>query len=93
MKIEHTRVSQDGHQKATSPQRVTYWSIAHDGKQYQIQQETNSSGRRLDFHYYYADRCCICISADLSQVSANSVSFVDITLAVMLAKFVKQDAA
>lgn len=93
MKIEHTRVSQDGHQKATSPRKTTYWSIEHDGKQYQIQQETDSSGRRLRYQYY-ADRVtCIEVSSDLSMVSASSASFVDITLAVMLAKFVKEVAA
>lgn len=93
MKIEHTRVSQDGHQSITSPQKNTYWSIEHHGKQYQIQQETDSCGRPLDFQYYVNRLCCITISPDLSKVSASSASFVDITLAVMLAKFVKEQNA
>lgn len=93
MKIEHTRVSQDGHQKVTSPQKITYWSIAHNGKQYQIQQETDSSGRPREYQYYVDRATCIKVSSDLSAVSASLASFVDITLAVMLAKFVKEEAA
>jgi len=93
VKIEHTRVSQDGHQRVTSPRKTTYWSIEHDGKQYQIQQETDSSGRPHEYEYRVDRVTYIKVSSDLSTVSASLASFVDITLAVMLAKFVKENAA
>lgn len=90
MKIEHTRVSHDG---LISPQKTTYWTVEHDGKQYQIQQEVNSSGRPLDYEYHVNRLRIVKVAHDLSTVSASSTSFVDITLAVMLAKFVKENAA
>lgn len=94
MKIEHTRVSQDGHARLASPQKTTYWSIEHEGKQYQLQQETNSAGRRLNFEYYVSQpRRCVSITPELTLVSASEVSFIDITLAVMLAKFIKEQDA
>ena len=93
MKIEHTRVSQDGHQRVASPQKTTYWTVEHDGKQYQIQQETDSSGRHHDYEYHVNQFLIVKVARDLSTVSASSTSFVDITLAVMLAKFVKENAA
>jgi len=93
VKIEHTRVSQDGHQRVTSPKKTTYWTVEHDGKQYQIQQETDSSGRPHDYEYHVNRLRIVKVAHDLSTVSASLTSFVDITLAVMLAKFVKENAA
>ncbi|AZS06538.1 hypothetical protein [Alteromonas phage ZP6] len=95
MKIEHTRT----HGFNSSPAGATWWVVEHNNKQYSIKQETNSLGVKGPYQYRPSepyvygvekDPIKVTIMGGVARVRAIESDFVDVTLAVQLAKFIEE---
>lgn len=92
MKIEHTRLA--GFDR--SPEGTTWLTIEHGGNQYVVKRETNSSGMKGPYQYrpycggVEKEPIEVTISGGSARVKAFRHDFVDITLAVQLAKFIEE---
>lgn len=95
MKIEHTRLAGfDG-----GPAGITWFTVGYNDKQYVVRQETKSNGLRGPYQYlldgvnasiHQKKSVDVKIENGVAEVTAYSHDFVDVTLAVQLAKFIEE---
>ncbi|AGM46899.1 hypothetical protein AD45P2_00410 [Alteromonas phage vB_AmaP_AD45-P2] len=94
MKIEHTRTQ--GFDK--SPAGTSWWTVSHNNQQYVVKQDVSASGHP---HAYQlvpdynptAVPIKVRLQGNSAIVDAANANFIDITLAVSLAMFIKEETS
>lgn len=94
MKIEHTRTN--GFRN--SPAGTSWWTVSHNNQQYVVKQDVSASGHP---HAYQlvpdynptAVPIKVRLQGNSAIVDAANANFIDITLAVSLAMFIKEETS
>lgn len=95
MKIEHTR----SHGFDGSPRGKKWWTIEHNGNQYVVKREFNSSGIGGDYEFIVEHRhgldlqttVKVKVTPTIAKVSCGECDFIDVTLAVQAAMFIEKE--